>query len=175
MTASSTQSIPSSGWWCVPSPLSGSIPANYPAGSTLEFVLQFPQCWDGRNLDSSNHKSHMAYPSDGRCPSSHPVALTDIAYHVRYPVPDDTATTYWRLSSDMYGTDKPGGFSLHGDWFNGWDNAIQTTWSQRCNAASLDCGTALIGDGREIHYNPERHQVDPIMLQGSSPRIRPRN
>ena len=25
-------------------------------------VRQFPQCWDGVNLDSPDHKSHMAYP-----------------------------------------------------------------------------------------------------------------
>ncbi|MEV4118547.1 DUF1996 domain-containing protein [Micromonospora sp. NPDC049645] len=26
-----------------------------------ESYLDFPQCWDGVNLDSANHQSHMAY------------------------------------------------------------------------------------------------------------------
>lgn len=39
----------------------------------------FPTCWDGVNLDSPDHRSHVAYPesgtleSGGRCPSTHPV------------------------------------------------------------------------------------------------------
>ena len=35
--------------------------------------IHFPDCWDGHNLDSADHRSHMAYasttPADsGRCP-----------------------------------------------------------------------------------------------------------
>ncbi|WP_309624448.1 DUF1996 domain-containing protein [Methylibium sp.] len=44
-------------------------------GDELWQGVFFPQCWDGKNLDSPDHKSHMAYPSDGGCPRSHPVAL----------------------------------------------------------------------------------------------------
>ncbi|HEX8867308.1 MAG TPA: DUF1996 domain-containing protein, partial [Lentzea sp.] len=43
-----------------------------PAGTMLETYLDFPQCWNGRDLDSADHKSHMAYPVAGGCPSSHP-------------------------------------------------------------------------------------------------------
>ena len=35
--------------------------------------LRFPNCWDGVNLDSADHRSHMAYPVSSRCPASHPV------------------------------------------------------------------------------------------------------
>src|SRR5690349_3007618 len=31
-------------------------------GTELWMVVVFPQCWDGVNLDSPDHKSHMAYP-----------------------------------------------------------------------------------------------------------------
>jgi hypothetical protein len=41
-------------------------------------------CWDGVNLDSPNHREHVAYPatgtfeSGGACPSTHPVRLPQI-------------------------------------------------------------------------------------------------
>ena len=38
--------------------------------------VYFPSCWDGVNLDSPDHKSHVSYPiglyNDGACPPSHP-------------------------------------------------------------------------------------------------------
>lgn len=43
----------------------------------------FPSCWDGVNLDSSDHKSHVAYPSGagaGTCPESHPKRLISLFY-----------------------------------------------------------------------------------------------
>ena len=38
------------------------IPTTCRQGETMWAVVDFPQCWDGVNLDSPNHKSHMAYP-----------------------------------------------------------------------------------------------------------------
>lgn len=42
---------------------------------TLVAKLTFPDCWDGKYLDSADHKSHMAYSSGSRnsCPADHPV------------------------------------------------------------------------------------------------------
>lgn len=41
----------------------------------LRLQVVFPSCWNGKDLDSPDHKSHMAYPSGvstGSCPQSHP-------------------------------------------------------------------------------------------------------
>lgn len=46
---------------------------NCPNGLRLQII--FPACWDGVNLDSPDHKSHMAYPDrldNGKCPTTHP-------------------------------------------------------------------------------------------------------
>lgn len=46
---------------------------NCPSGLRLQIV--FPSCWDGVNLDSPDHRSHMSYPDrvdNGKCPPSHP-------------------------------------------------------------------------------------------------------
>jgi hypothetical protein len=46
---------------------------NCPDG--LRSQVFFPSCWDGKNLDSPDHQSHVAYPAsgaynDGPCPST---------------------------------------------------------------------------------------------------------
>ena len=47
----------------------------------LRAQITFPSCWDGKNLDSDDHKSHMSYPEGGQpdngdCPESHPVKVS---------------------------------------------------------------------------------------------------
>jgi hypothetical protein len=47
-------------------------------------LIRYRTCWDGVNLDSPNHREHVAYPSSGTfesggpCPSTHPVRLPQI-------------------------------------------------------------------------------------------------
>lgn len=39
----------------------------------LRLELFFPSCWNGKDLDTRDHKSHMAYSSlvtDGGCPTA---------------------------------------------------------------------------------------------------------
>ncbi|HEY6423080.1 MAG TPA: DUF1996 domain-containing protein [Pseudonocardiaceae bacterium] len=39
-----------------------------PRGSQLVRILDFPSCWDGKNLDSPNHRAHIVFPQqDGSC------------------------------------------------------------------------------------------------------------
>lgn len=130
------------------------IPADCPVGSILEAKIDFPFCWDGVNLDSPDHKSHMSYPVQMQvspftwsCPSTHPVELPIITEHVQYVMTEASVPARWRLSSDNYGTDKPGGYSLHADWFNGWDPKVQETWFKNCLLANMDCHSFLLGDG----------------------------
>ncbi|SEG11031.1 protein of unknown function [Thermomonospora echinospora] len=42
-----------------------------PRGSRVARVLDFPSCWDGRNTDSANHRTHVVFPDrrTGRCPT----------------------------------------------------------------------------------------------------------
>src|SRR5207244_9474853 len=54
-------------------------------GSFLRLHVRFPDCWDGQNLDSADHKSHMAYALRGECPSTHPVAVPAVELIYRYP------------------------------------------------------------------------------------------
>ena len=120
-----------------------------PVGDTIIAEVFFPQCWDGINLDSPDHKSHMAYTSGGACPATHPVPTPEITFNVHYKVTEAGSTLRWRLSSDNYSG--PAGYSSHGDWFNGWKPDVMSTWVTKCNNASVDCHAHLLGDGRMIY------------------------
>jgi len=74
----------------------------------LQMNVTFPDCWDGRRLDSPDHARHMAYSVRGRCPSSHSVAVPAMKMLVIYP-----AVRRATLSS--------GRFSAHADFMNGWE------------------------------------------------------
>ena len=122
-----------------------------PVGSQLNEMVFFPQCWDGRNVDSPDHKSHMSYPVNRRCPDSHPVAIPEITFNIQYDVREPGISRFWRLASDMYPSDQPAGRSMHGDWFDGWAPAVKEAWVKGCNQAARDCHSHLLGDGRQIY------------------------
>jgi hypothetical protein len=79
--------------------------------SGLRLNINFPDCWNGRNLDSADHKRHLAYSADGTCPASHPVEVPALSLVVSYPVSGGSSTA---LASG-------GQLTGHGDFFNGWD------------------------------------------------------
>jgi hypothetical protein len=51
-------------------------------------TLSLRRCWDGKNLDTADHVSHVAYPqtgtfeSGGPCPDTHPVVIPQVFYEV---------------------------------------------------------------------------------------------
>ena len=134
-----------------------SIPTCVTTEDELWMIVKFPQCWDGVNLDSPNHRSHMAFPEENpnphaagrayRCPTSHPVVIPEIKYQIMFTVPSPASNmANWKLASDNYvGL---GGYSIHGDWMNGWDQTIADAWVLSCVRARRDCGTAQLADGR---------------------------
>jgi hypothetical protein len=122
-----------------------------PQGDFVTMTIDFPQCWDGKNLDSPDHKSHMAYADEGRgCPASHPVAIPVITFNVLYAMPKTGGVSSWRLSSDTYDPKLPGGYSIHGDWFDGWKQDIVNTWIPGCVRKPVSCGSDMLGDGRSM-------------------------
>ena len=83
-----------------------------------------------------------------RCPTTHPVVLPAITFAVEYVLPADGNISKWRLSSDSYDPSTPAGYSMHGDWMNGWDPTISELWGIKCMRERRNCGAANMGDGR---------------------------
>jgi Domain of unknown function (DUF1996) len=128
---------------------SGVIP-NCPAGTQLDFTISFPRCWDGVNLDSPNHKSHMAFGTGKGCPSTHPVALPLLSLNIHYDVKQTGETLNWRFSSDHNGM--PSGYSAHADFFEGWTKDVADTFVKNCLNASKDCHGYLLGNGTTLEF-----------------------
>jgi hypothetical protein len=120
-------------------------------GDFIQLSVVFPQCWNGRDLDSKDHKSHLSYPVDRACPSSHPIALPEISLNVRWDRTAGMDVTQLRLSSDHYADGLPGGYSAHADWFEAWDPGVRDAFVTNCVNKSADCHSHLLGDGREIY------------------------
>jgi hypothetical protein len=87
----------------------------------LQLQVNFPTCWNGKALDSGNHKSHMKYAVGTSCPKSHPVAVPRIALVLLYP----PVSRYARVSS--------GKFATHADFINGWDQPAFETLVKELN------------------------------------------
>ncbi|PWN94171.1 hypothetical protein FA10DRAFT_264739 [Acaromyces ingoldii] len=105
------------------SPQTSTIPTG-PCPDGLRAQITFPSCWDGKNLDSEDHKSHVAYPEgdnadSGDCPSSHPHRFMTLFYEFVWSTgktatnPDESKWVF--ANGDMQGV------SFHGDFLNGWD------------------------------------------------------
>ncbi|KAK5797448.1 hypothetical protein VI817_003739 [Penicillium citrinum] len=89
----------------------------------IRLELMFPQCWDGKNLDSDDHKSHVAYPSlvmEGDCPSGYEKRLVGLMYETIW-------NTYAFKDEDGYfalANGDPTGYGYHGDFMTGWESGV---------------------------------------------------
>jgi hypothetical protein len=140
-------------------------------GATFVMEVGFPACWDGVNLDSPDHKSHMSFyvqdqtaPFAVHCPSTHPKIMPVISINANYPIGINTSVADWRLSSDKYDPMLPAGLSGHGDYMMGWDPAkrpdlfqgandtVVEHWTQHCLHERRDCHNYLVGDNVNTLY-----------------------
>jgi hypothetical protein len=141
-------------WRCNGSsaPESADIP-NCSTGTVLQDFVSFPDCWDGVNLDSADHRSHMALSRGdrGSCPKSHPVKLPQLTFELSFNLPPVAGAEY-QLSSG-------GSYSMHGDFFAAWDDRVQSALVNSC-----------LNGGRYCE-NPQRSAVD-LSAAGPVPRGR---
>ena len=95
----------------------------------LRLHVTFPSCWDGKNLDSADHQSHVTYPGGGRCPARFAHALPQISLIYRYPV---TGAGDVSLASGSP-------LSAHADFFNAWRQSDLQALVDGCLDALRHC------------------------------------
>lgn len=95
--------------------------------------LTFPDCWDGKHLDSPDHKAHMSNGVAGKCPASHPVPIPSLSFVISYP-----------LSTNMSGLSFSSGtsFSFHGDFYNAWEPQALAQRTRDCVDQDVKCNDA---------------------------------
>jgi hypothetical protein len=136
---------------------SGTTIPNCGSGERLTVSVRFPYCWDGKNLDSPDHRSHMAYGTNntwGPCPTSHPVHLPELTEFAHF---DDVSNTgNWYLSTDRMdpSSPAPNGSTMHADWFGAWDNDIQNRWVTNCIQARRNASNGNLCDGEQLLQAP---------------------
>jgi len=102
--------------------------------ASLHFMMQFPDCWDGKNLDSPNHKDHVAFGTDQGCPAGHPVRIPALTFDIAYGAKGSKAGYY--LSSDPDGRSAS---SMHGDAFVMWEPHAMNQRVRNCIAQRRTC------------------------------------
>lgn len=114
--------------------------SKYPQCTTLRMQVYFPSCWDCKNVDSSDHQSHVAYPVDGKCPSTHPCAIPTL-FMESY---NSFSNTGFPGSGGqiMLANGDTTGYGFHGDFVNGWSTASGSTKSLLVRGLE-ECADAL--------------------------------
>ncbi|SFR84850.1 F5/8 type C domain-containing protein [Agromyces sp. CF514] len=138
------------GWECGGISKSWEIPDYCDPGTELNIRYQAPSCWDGMHLTPQaakemGHGPHMAYPVNGQCPMTHPIAVPMIEFKIAWPVSGDMSDV--RLAS---GSDQ----SWHYDFFNAWEPEVLDRLVEQCINGGLQCNPR----GYDL-YKPHRGAV----------------
>lgn len=133
------------------------------AGDTVIANTMAPHCWDGKYLDTPDHRSHVAYgfyqPSGiYTCPAGY-----------SYTIPQEENKVMWTVTADMYAIQPDGsvrsriklesdhmlpggkpGETLHADYMEGWVSAAKKLWFDNCIQKKLSCNGGELGNGFQL-------------------------
>jgi hypothetical protein len=131
-----------------------------PIGARLTLLIAGPDCWDGKNLDSADHRSHVSHSayvwdaalnqSYDRCDDAHPYHMPKITIQAFYTVDANFAANKWHLSSDEMVPGAPSGTTFHADYFEAWSPTVRNTWQTDCIDAHMSCAGGDLGNGTVI-------------------------
>ena len=123
----------------------------------------FQSCWNGRDVDSDNHQSHVSYrnngPDSGDCPPEFPKSIPRIFSETYYGtndfeskrsqarnqsqpfvyvvLPEPSKNRSWSFSHSFSNGDAVGAM-YHGDFYNGWDQNTLQNIVDKCHCAYAD-------------------------------------
>ncbi|WP_439659416.1 DUF1996 domain-containing protein [Lentzea sp. HUAS TT2] len=88
-----------------------------PQGSKVKRIHDFPSCWDGKNIDSANHRDHIVFPDqNGKCKKGFK-AVPQLRISLTYNIPRDVQKA--RLYSvDSFPEEEHNPLTDHDDFAN---------------------------------------------------------
>lgn len=125
----------------------GAIPGHYanlvlaqakcPVTASIQLVISAPDCWNGKDLDSPDHRSHVAHSayigqSYPQCPSTHPYVIPTFTLGASYSQTPGVQEPLHLSSDEMPGMVMTPGTTLHADWWGAWDPIVQSMWETNC-------------------------------------------
>ncbi|MFI6858004.1 DUF1996 domain-containing protein [Streptomyces sp. NPDC050416] len=126
-----------------------------PQGSDVVRTFRFQSCWDGRNIDSANHRTHVAFTdAAGNCPSGFrpiPQLVQRIVYDVDAPSLEDGGRTTPLFAVDSFPEQLHKPVTDHGDFINVFDEDLMREMAD-CINDGRTCGA---GAEAEPGDNPE--------------------
>ncbi|MDX8028732.1 DUF1996 domain-containing protein [Lentzea sp. BCCO 10_0856] len=88
-----------------------------PQGSKVKRVHDFPSCWDGKNIDSANHRDHISFPdANGKCKKG-TKAVPQLRISLTYNIPLEIQKA-GRYAVDSFPEEEHNPFSDHDDFAN---------------------------------------------------------
>lgn len=151
-----------------------------PIGARIGAVTSAGACWDGKHLDTPDHRSHMSEveydPRTGhpRCPDTHPYRVPTFQVGVWFTVDEtldrtgDTSPTArtWYFSSDRMKNMPPqtSGMTFHADWYGAWDDNTLATWIANCIEKTLSCSGGDLGNGTQIAASAAYNRTYPNLV-----------
>ncbi|MGW0944857.1 DUF1996 domain-containing protein [Streptomyces sp. NPDC002623] len=124
-----------------------------PAGSDVVRTFRFQSCWDGANIDSANHRTHVAFAAaDGTCPAGFeavPQLVQRIVYDVDAPSLNDGGKTTPLFAVDSFPEQLHKPVTDHGDFINVFDEKLMREMVD-CINEGRTCGAGAddgAGDG----------------------------
>ncbi|MFK3890867.1 DUF1996 domain-containing protein [Sphingomonas sp. NPDC079357] len=142
---------------------------NCPVGNRLGALVSGPGCWDGKNLNSADHRSHVGYAQwndrgELKCPAKTPYIIPTFTLGAWYTVDENLdrsgewspGTSTWSLSSDSMpgmAVKRPGS-TFHADWMGAWDDDVMKMWMDNCINKLLSCNGGDLGNGKQLRGDP---------------------
>ncbi|WP_078855939.1 DUF1996 domain-containing protein [Streptomyces sp. NRRL F-5065] len=148
-----------------------------PRGSDVVRTFTFQSCWDGRNTDSANHRTHVAFPgADGTCPDGFqpiPRLVQRIVYDVDAPSLADGGKTTPLFAVDSFPEQLHKPVTDHGDFINLFDEGLMRevvdciNSGRTCGAGAPPAGEpGQGGDGGPKEQPTERPGTTPPPADG---------
>ncbi|GKT84385.1 WSC domain-containing protein [Colletotrichum tofieldiae] len=101
----------------------------------VRFEMMFPSCWNGKDVDSKDHKSHVAYPDlviDGTCPDGFETSVPNLLYEVIW----NTNAFKNRNGRFVIANGDTQGYGYHADFISGWDEDFLQSAVDTCTNLS---------------------------------------
>ncbi|KAL1732013.1 hypothetical protein EV714DRAFT_248189 [Schizophyllum commune] len=117
-----------------------------PCNGGVRSQINFPTCWDGKNVDSPNHRDHVSYAINASfgnfgtgCPSTHPVTIPLLfleTYWDTTPFNNEPGAFDNGKQPFVWSMGDPTGYGYHADYMMGWPEDVLAQAMSQCTDAS---------------------------------------